>query len=39
MALEEEEGALTFLLQNALSGLDECQDVRVSLAVPSERDR
>lgn len=31
-------GALTFLLQNALSGLDECQDVRVRLAVPGERD-
>ena len=33
-----EEGTLTFLLQNALSGFDECQDVGVRLAVPSERD-
>lgn len=36
MALEE--GALTFLLQNVLSGLDECQDVRIRLAVSGEGD-
>ena len=36
MALEE--GALTFLLQNVLSGLDECQDVGICLAVSGERD-
>lgn len=29
---------LTFLLQNVLPGLDECQDVRICLAVSSERD-
>lgn len=33
-----EKDALTFLLQNALSGLDECQDVGVRLAVPGEWD-
>ena len=32
-----EEGALTFLLQNVLSGLDECQDVGICLAVSGER--
>lgn len=31
-------GELTLLLQNALSGLDEGQDVRVRLAVSGERD-
>lgn len=33
-----EEGALTFLLQNVLSGLDECQDVGIRLAVSGEWD-